>query len=155
MKRRSAREYALQFLFRIDFSAAGDQERRVPLQDDLAIFWEINGEKDLQIRQYAENLIRGTLDQIGTINALLQRAAEKWQLLRMASVDLTILRFSAYELLYRPDIPPAVTINEAIEIAKKFSTADSASFINGILDKIAKDRAAEVGDPVPAAGIDP
>lgn len=156
MKRRSAREYALQFLFRIDFSAdTTDQIRQDSLYDDLALFWEINGEKDPHVRQYAENLIKGTLENIVTIDAILQGTAERWNLLRMASVDLTILRFAAYELLYRPDIPPAVTINEAIEIAKKFSTADSASFINGILDKIARDLSAERDAPVSATGLDP
>lgn len=155
MKRRNAREYALQFLFRIDFSAGTpDQAQRGSLEDDLSLFWEISGEKDPHVRQYAESLIKGTLQHIASIDAILQSVAERWNLLRMASVDLTILRFASYELLYRPDIPPAVTINEAIEIAKKFSTADSASFINGILDKISKDRSGERDAPIPAAGVD-
>jgi N utilization substance protein B len=70
---------------------------------------------------------------------LIQKAVDKWKLLRMAAIDRNIIRVSAYEILFRDDIPDAVSINEALEIAKRFSTAESAAFINGILDRISKD----------------
>jgi N utilization substance protein B len=134
MKRRKSREYALQFLYRSEFVQQDDL-----LGDDLRLFWEAAEETDLDIRDFADDLIQGTVSKRSEIDNLIQRAAEKWALLRMAAVDRNILRLASYELLYRKDIPPAVTIDEALEIAKKYSTAESASFINGILDRIAKD----------------
>lgn len=152
MKRRRAREYALQFLYRIDFvtvpEGGGDASILPDLQGDLLDFWANTEEQDPEVKAFAEDLISGTIKHLTEIDVLLQKVAEKWKLLRMASVDRTIMRFSAYEVLFRKDIPSAVTINEALEIAKKYSTAESASFINGILDKIAKDDAdkEEFGD---------
>jgi len=82
--------------------------------------------------------VQGTLQHKEEIDALIRKAAEHWVLERMAAVDRSILREAAYEIMYVEDIPPAVTINEALEIAKKYSSEESASFINGILDRIAK-----------------
>lgn len=147
MKRRRAREYALQFLYRIDFLSVPEGEGDTPilpdLQGDLLDFWANTEEQDPEVKAFAEDLISGTIRHLKELDVLLQKVAEKWKVLRMASVDRTIMRFSAYEVLFRKDIPNAVTINEALEIAKKYSTAESASFINGILDKIAKDYADE------------
>jgi N utilization substance protein B len=70
---------------------------------------------------------------------LIQKTVDKWKLLRMAAIDRNIIRVAVYEILFRDDIPDAVSINEALEIAKRFSTAESAAFINGILDRISKD----------------
>lgn len=137
MKRRNAREYALQFLYQIDFLEVGASEHA--LRDMLGTFWAGVTEKDGDVRAFTEDLILGTIGNLTPIDREIQRAADKWDLGRMASVDRTILRIGAYELLYRPDIPGAVSINEAIEIAKKYSTADSASFINGLLDRIARE----------------
>jgi N utilization substance protein B len=137
MKRRNAREYALQFLYQIDFLEVGASEHA--LRDALGTFWAGVTEKDGDVRAFTEDLILGTIGNLTPIDREIQRAADKWDLGRMASVDRTILRIGAYELLYRPDIPGAVSINEAIEIAKKYSTADSASFINGLLDRIARE----------------
>ncbi len=131
MKRRRAREYALQFLFQFDFTG------KIPGQDNFKQFWADKDEEP-EIKEFAENTIRGTLDNLADIDTAIEKAAEHWVLQRMATVDRNILRFAAYELLYCRDIPSAVTINEAIEIAKKYSTTESASFINGILDKIAQ-----------------
>lgn len=131
MKRRRAREYALQFLFQFDFTG------KIPGQDNFKQFWADKDEEP-GIKEFAENTIRGTLDNLADIDTAIGKAAEHWVLERMAAVDRNILRFAAYELLYCKDIPSAVTINEAIEIAKKYSTTESASFINGILDKIAQ-----------------
>lgn len=140
MKRRKAREYALQFLYRIDFQepfkgTASDRQR---LADDLNEFWASAGEGDSEVRAFAEDIISGTLRNIEEIDAGIEKTAEKWKLNRIAAIDRNILRSAVYELLFRKDIPPAVSINEAIEIAKKYSTAEAAAFINGILDRIAK-----------------
>jgi N utilization substance protein B len=131
MKRRKAREYALQILFQVDFT-----KKRIDSKD-LEEFW--SGKKESRsVKEFTEDLVRGTLNSIDEIDAMIERVTENWLLKRMAAVDRNILRFAAYEILYRKDIPSAVTINEAIEIAKKFSSAESAPFINGILDRLAK-----------------
>ncbi len=138
MKRRKAREYALQFLYGISFIQKSGNIDPKEIRDELYIFWTEAEVKDLDIREFAEEIITGTLANLETIDSTIQSAAENWKLDRMSSVDRNILRFAAYELLFDRTIPPAVTINEAIEIAKAFSTLESASFINGILDKILK-----------------
>jgi transcription antitermination factor NusB len=91
------------------------------------------------IKQFSEELVNGTLTNLKEIDSRIRLAAEHWKMDRMASVDRNIMRFAVYELLYRNDIPPAVTINESLEIAKKFSSSEAASFINGLLDKIARE----------------
>ncbi|MEW5747126.1 MAG: transcription antitermination factor NusB [Nitrospirota bacterium] len=143
MKRRKAREYALQFLYRIDFvdlpEDAEQQNVLAGMRGDLRDFWEDTGEKDQELRVFAEDIIAGTIGHLREIDSEVQRVAEKWSLSRMAAIDRNILRFATYELLFRKDIPSAVTINEALEIAKKYSTAESASFINGLLDRIARE----------------
>ena len=131
MQRRKAREYALQILFRLDFT------EKVIDSKDLEEFWSDKEAPD-DVRKFAEDLVRGTLNKLDDIDTIIEKVTENWILKRMAAVDRNILRFAAYELFYRKDIPPAVTINEAIEIAKKFSSTESASFINGILDKLSK-----------------
>jgi N utilization substance protein B len=132
MKRRKAREYALQILFQVDFT-----KKRIDSKD-LEEFW--SGKKESRsVKEFTEDIVRGTLNSIDEIDAMIERVTENWLLKRMAAVDRNILRFAAYEILYRKDIPSAVTINEAIEIAKKFSSAESAPFINGILDRLAKE----------------
>lgn len=132
MKRRRGREYALQILFQIDFKGKKIADK------DLDAFWlDKNVSED--IRKFTEDLVRGTLQRLEEIDSRIERVAENWILNRMAAVDRNILRFAAYEILYRKDIPFAVTINEAIEIAKKFSTSEAAPFINGILDRLAEE----------------
>lgn len=131
MKRRKGREFAFQFLFQFDFTG------KRPGKRDFDEFWaEKNG--NAEVRKFTEDIVNGTITNLKEIDTVIQRATEHWVLQRMAAVDRNILRFATYELLYRSDIPSAVTINEALEIAKRFSTNESASFINGILDKIAK-----------------
>jgi len=132
MKRRKAREYALQIIFQIDF-----KEKKID-SEDLEEFWSDKKESK-DVKEFTEELARGTLSKIDEIDTMIKRVAENWVLERMAAVDRNILRFAAYELLYRKDIPSAVTINEAIEIAKKFSSTEAAPFINGILDRLAKE----------------
>jgi len=119
---------ALQLLYKRDLNP----EELGPL---LNSFWE---EKPVppEVREYAERLVRGTLEHREEIDSVLSRYTEHWELHRMAVVDRNILRFSTYELLYLEEIPPKVVINEAVNIAKKFSQEESGKFVNGILDKI-------------------
>lgn len=135
-KRRLAREYALEFLYGIEFFNKDDNMTEEPLKD----FLQRHSNEDSAVMDFAKVLITGTLKHLGEIDRLIQETAERWNIDRMAVIDKTILRIATYELLYHPETPPAVIINEALEIAKKYSTADSSSFINGILDPIAKDK---------------
>jgi N utilization substance protein B len=134
MNRRKAREYALQILFQAEFAGKGCQ---VLPPDD---FWSDKDQKERDdLKGFANELARGTMENIGEIDRVIQEAAEHWDVRRMAAVDRNILRFAVYEILYRKDIPSAVTMNEALEIAKKYSSLESVPFINGLLDKIARD----------------
>lgn len=105
----------------------------------LESFWEGNPEED-DVREFTRDVVQGTLQHLQDIDMIIQKAAEHWTVDRMAVVDRNVLRAATYELFYKPDIPSSVTLNEAIEIAKKYSTVESASFINGILDKIVRSR---------------
>jgi len=132
MKRRKAREYALQILFQADFT-----NKEIGYKD-LEEFWA-DKKEDEDVKEFTEDLVKGTLKRLDEIDGMLQRLTDNWVIERMAAVDRNILRFAAYEILYRQDIPSAVTINEAIEIAKKFSTTEAAPFLNGVLDRLAKE----------------
>ena len=88
------------------------------------------------MRAFAEPLIQGALQHRNEVDAVIRKHARNWELHRIAVVDRNILRLAIYEMLYREDIPPVVSINEAVDIAKKFSTQDSGKFVNGILDQV-------------------
>lgn len=107
-----------------------------PVEEILALFWSEYSQFPEDVRSFAQMLVLGTLEHLAQIDAVLVKYAENWQLDRMAVIDRSILRFATYEILYREDIPPKVSINEAVNIAKKFSQQDSGKFVNGILDKI-------------------
>ena len=151
--RREAREHAVQFLFQHDLNPPED------LQAALDHFWNsqrisaIADEKgdakwgqttelpplstaEAALRLFADPLIRGTLEHRDQLDAEIVKHAKNWDLHRMAVVDRNILRLAIYEMFHRDDIPPVVSINEAVDIAKKFSTDDSGKFVNGILDKV-------------------
>jgi len=131
MKRRKAREYALQVLFQLDI------RKEKPTATVLKHFWaEYN--PDEEVKAFAEEIVKGTFKHLVKINDLIHQCAKNWSLDRMAVVDRNVLRMAAYEILYRMDIPTSVTINEAIEIAKKFGTDESGAFVNGILDRVAR-----------------
>jgi len=132
MKRRRAREYALQILFQIDIT--NDEFTEEMFNE----FWEGN-EEDKEVRDFTRDIVLNTLGNLNKIDELIQKSTDHWTLQRMAVIDRNILRAATSELLFRPDIPPTVVINEAIEVAKKYSTEDSASFINGVLDRIARE----------------
>ncbi|MST93963.1 MAG: transcription antitermination factor NusB [Pedosphaera sp.] len=155
-KRREARERAIQFLFQHDLNPPENLELA------LAHFWNSQravalaeekgdaqwGEKvelppataeETATRLFADPLIRGTLEHRDEADELIKKHAKNWDLHRIAAVDRNIMRLAIYEMLHRDDIPPVVSINEAVDIAKKFSTEDSGKFVNGILDKIKGD----------------
>ena len=131
-KRRKGREVALQFLYQLDLQGAGDP---APHEDE---FWGRHP-VDPDTRSFADSLVRGTKQHQGKTDQLITQYAEHWDLERMAVVDRNILRLAVHELLWQPDVPPKVAINEAIELAKKFGAADSSRFINGLLDRILKE----------------
>ena len=129
MRRRTrARELAVQFLYILDL-------RGPEVMDQLAKFLQ-EGSKDREVQEFALRLITGTRDTLDVVDQKLASVARNWDISRMAVVDRNILRMAIFELLYCDDIPPKVTINEAIELGKRFSTANSGSFINGILDRV-------------------
>jgi len=152
-KRREARERAVQFLFQHDINPPEK------LDDALNHFWETQrasaiaddksdatwGQRvelppltpeDEAVRTFADPLIRGTLQYRDEADTLIKKYAQNWELHRIAAVDRNILRLAIYEMLHRDDIPPVVSINEAVDVAKKFSTHHSGKFVNGILDKV-------------------
>jgi transcription antitermination factor NusB len=131
-KRRKSRELALQLLYELDLHDDGGGTSR------LGEFWTRNP-ADAEVRTFTEELVRGTREHQQKIDDLIRQFTEHWSLDRMAVVDRNILRQGIYELLWAPDVPPKVTINEALEVAKKFSTQESSRFINGILDRIRKE----------------
>ena len=126
--RRKAREYALQVLYALDLNP-------VPVKEFLKVFWELNPCKT-EVKAYASSLVKGTLRKKEEIDALISLHSSHWKIDRMPVTDRNILRMGTYELLEEPSVPARVIFNEAIEIAKKFGTNDSATFINGVLDGI-------------------
>lgn len=126
--RRRARELALQLLYQVDFSG----ELREGNAETFLQAQKLNA----PVKDFCLNLVRGVWEQKKEIDDLIEKYAEHWRPARMAAVDRNILRLASYELLFCPDIPEKVAINEALELAKKFSSENSSAFINAILDKI-------------------
>jgi N utilization substance protein B len=131
-KRRKSRELALQLLYQLDLQGEPSPEPH------FAEFWSRHPVDD-DVRGYAETLVRGAKLHRAKIDELISQYAEHWELDRMAVVDRNILRASIFELLWMPEVPPKVAINEALEVAKKFSTQESSRFINGVLDRVHKE----------------
>jgi len=127
--RRKAREQALQVLFGLEFNqtAANLAVRHFHMSFTDA------GESD----PYLTRLVRGVIDNLEELNAVIRRHSTNWRLERMAIVDKNILRLASFELFHEEDVPRKVAINEAIEIAKKYGSEDSPSFVNGVLDRVA------------------
>ena len=128
-KRRHARELAVQFLYLFDIN-------NLELDEALSLFWQTQSDVNAGVRRFAEELIRGVVDGRPAIDEKIAKYTEHWEIDRIATVDRNILRLAMYEMLYRDDIPPVVSINEAVEIAKKYSTRESGAFVNGILDRL-------------------
>ena len=142
MSRRLAREFAIQFLYSTDFN------RNENTDEMLEDFYEIKKEQGKDGQQdsmkeadmkFAEEIIKGTIGKLQEIDQFIQNNTTGWTKERIAKVDLAILRLALYEILFRDDIPDSVSINEAIELAKKYSTDESGSFVNGVLGKIKRE----------------
>ena len=130
-KRTKAREFALQFLYMLDIR--GDEI----LGGEVEFFEGQTDDEDIIL--FSKDLVHGVVERIQSIDATIEKSTQNWELGRIATVDRNILRQAIYELLFRSDIPPKVSINEAIELGKKYSTSNSGGFINGILDRIKRD----------------
>ncbi len=141
--RRESRELLLQFLYQQDTSSRYPP----PLPEALKGFWSLQN-YDEATKRFTEELAAGVLEHIEVIDAKIKAHTKNWDFHRIAVVDRNILRLAIYELLFRDDIPPVVSINEAIELAKKFSTEDSGRFVNGILDRVKMDLSRPLRTPL-------
>jgi len=139
-KRRRAREAAIQYHFWRDLQHGGGPET---IED----FFELCPVKPT-VREFAQPLIEGLVAHLPEIDERIRRYSENFDFNRIAAVDRNILRLAIYEMLYRDDIPPVVSINEAIELAKTFGGAESGRFVNGILDRVRKDLTRPLREPV-------
>jgi N utilization substance protein B len=152
--RRDAREYALQFLFEIEYEHSD-------IQETLKEFWTLQENVVTPAcQEFSEQLIWGVLEHMESLDATLKKVADNWEVKRMSRVDRNVLRIAIFEMKFRTDIPPVVSINEAVDIARDFSGGVSGKFVNGILDKISKDldrplRTANGADDLDDAGDKP
>lgn len=146
--RRRARECALQMLFSYDLA-------RPPVEDLIASYWGELAEAAEEVRAFANELVEGTIEHLAQIDDRIRVRTEHWRIPRMAVVDRNLLRMAVFEFLYQPSTPRTVAINEALEIARRFSTSEATQFVNGILDAIKRDLDAEatgtVDSPSPVA----
>jgi N utilization substance protein B len=130
--RHSGREAALQMLFQIELSGATSD-------DAIDLFWRsFDAEADPDGRLYADEAVRGVAAAREDLDRQIVQASANWRIERMARVDRNVLRLGAWELLYRRDVPRAVILDEAVELAKAFGTDDSSAFVNGVLNRIAE-----------------
>jgi N utilization substance protein B len=128
--RTSGREAALQMLFALE--AGGSSAGRV-----ITTFWrETPG--DPEGRDYADRVVQGVADELDAVDAAIKAASTNWRIERMARVDRNVLRLGAWELLRSKEVPRAVILDEAVELAKRFGSEDSGSFVNGVLDRVAE-----------------
>ena len=123
---------AIQFLYQFDMAGGA-------MDEALESFWDTQNDVNKSVRAFAEELIRGCMAHREVVDQKVKQYTEHWELPRMAAVDRNILRLAIYEMLCRDDIPPVVSINEAVDIAKRFSTRESGAFVNGILDRLRAD----------------
>lgn len=130
-KRTKAREYVLQMLYQVEITRGNWQET-------LENFWQGNERKDIpgELKDFSAELLGGVVNHMQEIDKKISKYAANWQLERMAFVDRNIMRLGCFELLFRQDIPPKVAINEAVELAKKYSGLESGKFVNAILDQV-------------------
>jgi N utilization substance protein B len=129
-KRRKARESALQILYQLEFDNS-------QVDQTIDNFWQKKKAPE-ETREYSRWLVKGTLSQQKEVDEAIQAISEHWRISRMALIDRNILRLAAFELLFAENVAPAIIINEAIEIAKRFSSPEAAAFVNGILDALRK-----------------
>lgn len=130
--RREARTWAVQLLYQRELNPE-------PIEEAMAAFWETRKTGPAP-KGFAEDLVRGVIATQEELDAFLQRFMEHWSIARLNPVDRNILRVAIYEILHRDDIPPVVSINEAIDLAKSFSGDESGKFVNGVLDRIHREQ---------------
>ena len=128
-QRRECRAAAFQYLY------AWSVNQPANVASDLQLFFE-HLEKPRDHYAFAEELIHGTIEHVEELDGHIKALAHNWEFERVAKIDLAILRLAMFEMLHRKDIPPVVSINEAIDLSKQYSTVDSKRFINGILDRM-------------------
>jgi transcription antitermination protein NusB len=129
--RHSGREAALQMLFQLEASSVTPDQA-------VDLFWR-TFEADPEGRPYADTVLRGVAENVSVLDARIAAASKNWRLERMSRVDRNLLRLGVYELMFRADVPRAVILDEAVELAKSYGTEESSSFVNGVLDRIAND----------------
>jgi len=144
--RRQGREFALKIIYSL-------QDQEGAIEEVLADFWQnfrfqndvlgepievTEGPLPIEVRRFAEELILGVAENLEKIDQVIEEHSTNWALDRMARVDLSLLRLAAFELLFKPETPSSVIINEAVEIGKRFGTKETPAFVNGILDKISR-----------------
>lgn len=130
MSRRKARELALQALFQIDVTGTGMEQALEYVFTEFKV-----KAKD---QEYCRELVQGTIAELDFLDEIIKKVSNEWDIKRMANVDRNILRMGIYEIVFRDDVPNNAAINEAIELGKEYSTAESGKFINGILGHLAK-----------------
>jgi N utilization substance protein B len=130
--RHSGREAALQMVFQLEASGA-------PAEEVVSLFWRsFDADADPEGRPYADAIVRGVASSQTELDGIITSASSNWRLERMTRVDRNILRLGAWELAHRPDVPAAVILDEAVELAKAFGSEGSSAFVNGVLNRIAE-----------------
>ncbi len=130
--RHSGREAALQMIFQLEASGASADEV-------VALFWRsFDADADPEGRPYADEVVRGVAATRDDLDQIITKASSNWRLERMTRVDRNVLRLGAWELAHRPEVPAAVILDEAVELAKAFGTEESSAFVNGVLNRIAE-----------------
>ena len=130
--RRTARIRAVQFLYQWGI------RQQPPSREMLEDFWVLSP-AGASARRFAEDLILGAIDHVSFLDERIEEYVENWQIERLAAVDRSILRVALYELFFRGEIPPVVSVNEAVELAKQLSSEESGRFVNGVLDRALRD----------------
>jgi transcription antitermination protein NusB len=144
-RRREARELAMKILYQVEVG-------RRPLEEVLEITLEAVPVPEEE-RGYLESVVRGVLEHREELDRIIAGLASGWKLERIANVDRNVLRLALYEIEHRPEIPTSVSVNEAVEIAKKYSTEDSGKFVNGILGSYVRGRGAAAGEAKAAEAV--
>lgn len=135
--RRRAREHSLQFLYQVDLLKSSSE--RIDIDKQINLYWANKDKQpEREVIDFSNRINAGTAENLDAVDEIISKYSKNWKLSRISKIDMNILRIAVYELLFMKDVPAKVVINEAIEIAKKYGTEESGSFINGILDNISK-----------------
>jgi len=146
MNRRLLRQSAFKIIFSYNFNDDDIDQILEDISEDNNLYFEQEESDKIQIpeinqknKEFLSNLVKGTLENIDTIDGIIKNSLKSWTMKRIAKVDLTILRMAIYELLYSKEVPTSVVINEAVELGKTFGGDDSGSFINGVLGRVVRE----------------